>query len=1325
MRNRGRINCISMALALFIFSIPLTRDLLSPTSVYAGNAQSDDSNDKYAGIDTADVKGSNPAYAGKPISLFSGAESLKRIDLSIGNFFPIIIGRRYTSTSGYDSPLGYGWAHNYDKRLYTYPDGSVVIRKETGWKRRFTPSGAGFATPVGETGTLTLNPDGTHTYTEKDGSTEIYDINGRLKSMADPRGNSLVFTCEAATKAPLWGLLPWNIVQTDPLVVSYDYRLSRIDEKDATGAYTGKWIAFTYNLQTGRLMSLFDSLARSVTYGHDTIGNLTTVTTPQFTAVYGYSDTNDKHRLTSIDEGEGAYVNTYDTQGKVIKQTHGTGTIDISYITPQQKTKVTTTIKDGSGTLQNTQTRTVEFDSIGQVAKVTDTFGNETRYTRNKQTWVIREEQWENTGTVANPNLVQKYAADYTYDAVGNQLSRTEAQGTAVEKTATYTYHPTFSALLTETVKSIVNTGQNRLITYSYDTKGNLTGFTKTGLLGDGTPYSYTTTYEYDSQGHMTKVDGPRTDVADVTTYTYDPATGDLLTRTDPLIGTTTYTNYDGLGNPGAITDPNGNTTIYTYDTVGRVTSIKAPGDTAATQYAYISGGCTSCGGAANRIDHIILPEGNRLDYFYDTNGKLNKITDSLGNSLNYSYDSEGNQLKEEIKDTTAVLQKTISYQYDALNRLTKTINPDTTFTQYGYDSLGNMTSSKDPRTNSTTYQYDTLNRLMATIQPGGITTGFTYDSNNNLTTVTDGNSNATTYKYDDKGMLYQTISPDTGTTTYSFDPAGNLKTKTDAKGVTTTYSYDAANRITNINFPTDSGIAYTYDTCLNGKGRLCSMTEQSGTTSYEYTKKGQIGKETKTIDGIAYVTQYTYDMNGNTKTMTYPSGMVITYNYANNRITGVSSTTGGITTTLAGSIVYKPLGGITSLTYGNGLVRTIGYDNQYRPTGVTTGTVQNLSYGYDANWNITGITNTLDNTKNKTYSYDALNRLAGGTGPWGNLSWTYDPVGNRLTQVDGAGSSTYSYQSGSNRLSSITGSNPTSFSYDANGNTTIENGKAYTYNQNQRLIRAAATQASDYIYNANGQRVKKTSNGVTTHFIFDQRGRLLLENASDGSQTEYVFLYSQPLAKIDTNGIQYIHTDHLDTPVMMTDASGVKVWEIESRPFGDAVSITGTANLNLRFPGQYFDSASGNHYNYFRDYNPNIGRYIQKDPIGFAGGINLYSYVLNNPINLTDPSGLDPRWPNSSRTNPVTQCHVAPHNDRRENACGAFCILLIPAVPAIADMMPAIMTAAGTPQGQTLLNNAPDFISAHLPGPPSPNVAGGAGFLSSSILGAMGFNVK
>ncbi|ACM22016.1 RHS repeat protein [Geotalea daltonii FRC-32] len=1174
---------------------------------------------KVEATDATIIEKGNPGYVGKPISLVSGTESLSRVDLTLGNF-PIYIKRRYTSVSGYDSPLGYGWAHNYDKRLYTYADGSVIIRKETGWKRHFMPSGTGFTTPVGETGILTTNPDGTHTYTEKDGSAETYDINGRLTTMTDIKGNSLVLSYEAATKAPLWGLLPWNVLQTDPLVVAYDYRLSTVEEHDTTGTPTGRWVHFSYDAQTGRLTQITDSLSRTITYDHDSIGNLKSVSSPQFNSLYGYTDTNDKHLLTTIDEGEGMYVNSYDSQGKVIKQTHGTGTIDISYIIPRQKTTVTTTIKDGTGTLLNTQNRVVTFDQSGQVAKVTDTFGNETRYTRNSQTWVTREEKWENTGTVASPNLVLKYAADYTYDAVGNLLTRTDAQGTAIEKTTTYTYHPIFGNVLTEKVKSVVNPAQDRVTTNDYDTKGNLLSTTETGLLGDGTPYSYITSYEYDSQSRLKKIDGPRTDVQDVTTFTYD-ASGNMLTKTEPVVGTT-YDNYDGLGNPGTITDSNGNATLYTYDAVGRVLTVKAPGDTAATQIGYTTGSCSSCGGVANRIDHMIFPEGNRLDFLYDTNGKLSKISDGLGNSLNYSYDSEGNKLKEEIKDPTGVLQKTLSYQYDALNRLKQVKNPDATYTEYGYDSLGNVTSSKDPKGSTITSQYDALRRVTATIQPGTITTGFSYNTNNNLATVTDGNNNSTVYKYDDKGRVYQAISPDTGTTTYTYDPAGNLKTKTDAKGITITYTYDAANRLITTTFPTDSANIYNYDTCPNGKGWLCAVTDQSGTTSYEYTKKGQVAKETRTIDSIAYTTQYTYDMNGNTKTITYPSSRVITYNYTNDRVTSVTGTLGGITTTLAGSITYKPFGGLTTLTYGNGLARTIAYDNQYRPASIVTGTVQNLTYGYDANGNITAITNNLDNTKNKTYTYDNLDRLGSGSGPWGTISWLYDGVGNRTSQTDSSGTSSYSYQPGTNKLTSVSGPSPASFSYDANGNTTNENSKTYTYSQNQRLIQATAEQTGSYSYNANGQRAKKVVNGITTYFIFDQQGQLIAESATDGTQADYIYLSNQPLAKIDATGISYIHTDHLGTPTFMTDGTGAKAWEVEARPFGDNATITGLASLNFRFPGQYADGETGNNYNYFRDYNPAIGRYIQKDPIGFAGGINLYAYVDNNPVNWTDPTG-------------------------------------------------------------------------------------------------------
>ena len=136
-----------------------------------------------------------------------------------------------------------------------------------------------------------------------------------------------------------------------------------------------------------------------------------------------------------------------------------------------------------------------------------------------------------------------------------------------------------------------------------------------------------------------------------------------------------------------------------------------------------------------------------------------------------------------------------------------------------------------------------------------------------------------------------------------------------------------------------------------------------------------------------------------------------------------------------------------------------------------------NLTYADDASGNITGITNTLDATKNKSFTYDTLDRLTGGTGSWGPLGGTYDGVGNRLTE----GANNYTYSSNTNKLSSANGK---SFGYDNNGNTTTESARQYTYSQNQRLIQVVdGAMTAGYTYNGNGQRVKKVVSGVTTIF--------------------------------------------------------------------------------------------------------------------------------------------------------------------------------------------------------------------------------------------------
>ncbi len=166
----------------------------------------------------------------------------------------------------------------------------------------------------------------------------------------------------------------------------------------------------------------------------------------------------------------------------------------------------------------------------------------------------------------------------------------------------------------------------------------------------------------------------------------------------------------------------------------------------------------------------------------------------------------------------------------------------------------------------------------------------------------------------------------------------------------------------------------------------------------------------------------------------------------------------------------------------------------------------------------------------------------------------------------------------------------------------------------------------AEYIYNGKGQRAEKwiASENKCTIYHYDLNGLLIAESTSSGTvKAEYVYLNGSPLAKIENNSIYFYHNDHLGAPMMMTDSSGSTVWQGEYLPFGEEYSVSGTVTNNLRFPGQYYDSETGLHYNYYRDYNPAIGRYVEADPIGIKRGQNhLYGYVGNNPVNFVDPDG-------------------------------------------------------------------------------------------------------
>lgn len=208
------------------------------------------------------------------------------------------------------------------------------------------------------------------------------------------------------------------------------------------------------------------------------------------------------------------------------------------------------------------------------------------------------------------------------------------------------------------------------------------------------------------------------------------------------------------------------------------------------------------------------------------------------------------------------------------------------------------------------------------------------YDAQDNLDSVEDQRNNTTTYTYNAFGDVTGESSPDRGSISYVVDKAGNVTQRTDARSVVTDFTYDAINRLTAVEYPSDSSLdaSLTYDASTGCgtayKGRLCSVTDASGTTTYEYDLLGRVTEQEETRGGLTFTTAYTYDLAGNILTITLDSGRVITYTRnANGQASGVSAVVNSTGTTLASSITYLPFGPMNALTYGNSLTFSATFD--------------------------------------------------------------------------------------------------------------------------------------------------------------------------------------------------------------------------------------------------------------------------------------------------------------------------------------------------------------------------------------------------------------
>ena len=708
----------------------------------------------------------------------------------------------------------------------------------------------------------------------------------------------------------------------------------------------------------------------------------------------------------------------------------------------------------------------VSLDYAGDVTSVTDAYGEVRTYTY-EYAWQLLYPKLasvaDSTETILRDfdpttgKLVQKtdgngHVTTYAYvDAFLRETSREEAMGTPEARRMRTQWDSDSNRVLERRVESIDGLTQFSRQSFVYNSRGQILTSTQTDPV---TLATRTTTYAYCEAadvalsnstcpflGLVKSVDGPRTDVSDITTYTYYPATdesgcastgpchrkGDLWKVTNALGHVSETLRYDQAGRVRATKDANGVTTDFTYHPRGwlltRTVKAAAKSDNAITTYTY---------DAIGQVTRITQPDGDFLDYEYDAAHRLTAIEDALGNRIDYTLDAAGHRTAEVTKDANAAITRQLTRVYDQLGRLDQQLDAQNRPTDFGYDANGNQTNIEDALGVETQQHYDPLDRLKTTIQDYAgldVETGYTYDALDRLVTVTDPKGLATDYTYDGLGNLTQLDSPDTGITTYTYDAAGNRLTQTDARNITATHAYDALNRLAGISYPTTSlNVTFQYDQadgttgCIGSfpKGRLTRMLDASGTTTHCYDRRGNLmSKRWQAAVNLVFTTSYTYTRGDRLASIINPNNITVSYTRdALGRIVSLGS--GKPLVPIVTDVDYLPFGPVHQITFAGGSTQGFTYDANYWTEGVA-GTALNLDFDLDATGNIVAA-NDPSPAHARSYAYDPLARLTGIDD--GNAAlieaYTYDGTGNRLTKQTSGGTQTYGYPIDSHHLASI-----------------------------------------------------------------------------------------------------------------------------------------------------------------------------------------------------------------------------------------------------------------------------------------------------------------
>lgn len=1165
------------------------------------------------------------------VNSYNGVLFFTRVDAEMKNTVLPISLQFYYNSSYKERNYGYGLGFSMGEEMrysMSQSGDSVTIERGDGRSDLYLKKNQLFEAPAGVFDQLTQSGEGQFVLTMKDGTIYRFE-NAEHKRVTKIESRSgLITSMQYQADGLLTGISD-NAGRS--LTLTYTNGLLT----KATGSFIQGEIAYQYDNRK-RLIKVTDPMGYARFYGYDKQDQLTSVTDPMgHVTEIGYTNQGAVYRVKTaisdkviryevankrtviIDYTEPAAQFSYyvwDDKGRVIEKSGLCCGIQEKLVYDEDDNVIQRI--DANGNI-----RTYTYDSNGNMLTATDPEGHTEAYTYEpnfNQVASYRDKNgnsysfsYDGSGNLTAVSGPEGFTNRYTYNAMGAPLTITDANGNVVQNE----YND--QGLHISQTDAMGNTRK-----FAYDKSGNLISMTDARQFI--THYAYNarneliqmtdalhgvTEFSYDRNGNVVRIKDAK---GRITANTYD-ALGNVLSTTNPAGRTITYT-YNGKSMPIEIKDEADNITRYAYDEHDRVIQeVNAENET--TSYAYdIKGNLLS----------VVLPNGNMVTYSYSKNDLLIETADALGTISTRTYDANGNVLTE-----TDGEGRTMTYRYDGLNRVISSTDPSGNSDSYTYDKNSNLISYINRNGDTESYEYNALNRLTVMTDALSQKTRYEYDGEGNLIAAIDAKNNRTGYTYDALGQNTHITFANNTTEEYSYDLVGNMIQLKKRDGAKIKYAYDALDQLVEKLYPDGTTDKFGYDLL----GKMVSAVNRYATVTFAYDKVGRIQSET--LNGQS--TRYTYDIPNRVRTLIYPGGKVVTQTL-NVRDQVVKIQEDGMEVV---NQTYNQAGQMTSRKYNNGITTTYTYHQNGWLSKISDGKILDLLMNYDKAGNMLSRLDQLRPERSEVYGYDKIQQLIsfkrgkeqGGaiTLPTRAQLFRYDALGNRISVQEEDGKTTNYRVNNVNEYTEITGSQAFTPQYDANGNMVKDDAYTYRYDYNNKLIQVDDRTAI-YLYDALGRRIRKTTAEGTVNFFY--AGDDVIEEQDGAKASLATYLVGNgidDLIKMNRNGSDYFYyTNHLGSVMAITDRSGEIVERYEYDPFGKVSFYNGSGTALMKsaignevlFTGRSYNAESGLYDYRARAMNPNIGRFVQVDPLLYVDGMNALGYVNNNSVGFVDPWG-------------------------------------------------------------------------------------------------------